>query len=256
MSSPYIISTWDSGQPGAKWDAGLQWDVNVGPALGNVVPYLALVTSEHRDKPKFIETLSFVLQPIVDTLAQMRTFTAKFDIDVAVGVQLDIVGQWVGQSRELQTALTGVYFAFDALGVGFDEGAWKGPFDPTTGLFILPDPSYRLLLKAKVLNNKWNGTIPQAYEIWDALFEGTGFGLLIQDFGNMHMLYALTGPVPDAVTLALFTGGYLNNRPAGVQVDAYMMPSVDDTPYFGFDVENDSIAGFDVGAWGILNRPG
>ena len=256
MSSPYIISTWDSGQPGAKWDAGLQWDVNVGPALGNVAPYLSLVTSEHRDKPKFIETLSFVLQPIVDTLAQMRTFTAKFDIDVAAGVQLDIVGQWVGQSRELQTALTGAYFAFDTLGVGFDEGAWKGPFDPTTGLFILADESYRLLLKAKVLNNKWNGTIPQAYEIWDALFEGTGFGLLIQDFGNMHMLYALTGPVPDAVTLALFTGGYFNNRPAGVQVDAYVTPSVDDTPYFGFDVENDSIAGFDVGAWGILNRPG
>jgi hypothetical protein len=59
----------------------------------------------------------------------------------------------------------------------------------------------------------------------------------------------LVGPQPDAVTLALFTGGYLNLRPAGVGINNYYLPTVPDIPVFGFDVENSSISGFDVGAW-------
>lgn len=251
----YFIDSWDSGQPGATWDSGLQWDVNVGPSPGNIQPYIDLITSEHRDAPNFIATLSAVLQPFADNIATLRTLYTKFDIDIAVGAQLDVVGEWVGQSRFLSVPLTGVYFSFDNALVGFDLGTWHGPFDPDNELIALPDEAYRTLLKAKVLNNRWDGTIPQAYEIWDVLFAGTDFGLLIQDFGNMHMLFAMTGAAPDAVTLALFTGGYLNNRPSGVKVDGYMVPSVPDTPYFGFDVENSSIAGFDTGAWGTLVRP-
>lgn len=249
------ISKWDSGQPGAKWDIGLQWDVNVGPNLGSVAPYLALITSEHNKKPKFMEMCRLVFQPIADDIAQLGSMIAKFDVDYAVGAQEDSVGAWAGVSRELAVPLTGVYFSLDAAGVGFDEGTWKGPFDPITYLVLLPDAAYRQLIKARILNNWWDGTIPQAYEIWDALFAGTGFQLLIQDYGNMHMLYAILGPAPDAITLALFLGGYLNNRPAGVTVDGYMAPSVADTPYFGFDVENDAIAGFDSGAWGTLYQP-
>jgi hypothetical protein len=69
----------------------------------------------------------------------------------------------------------------------------------------------------------------------------------------MHMAYALLGPTPDAVTLALFTQGYLSLKPSGVQIDAFMTPSVPSTPYFGFDAQNSSVSGFDVGAWGNLN---
>lgn len=254
MAAPFIDS-WDSGQPGATWDSGLQWDVTIGPAVGDVVPYLDLITSEHRDKANFIETLSFLLQPLADNIETLRTLYARFDIDLAVGAQLDIVGEWVGASRQLRSPLTGVYFSLDVAGVGFDEGTWRGPFDPNSYLIDLPDEAYRLLLKAKILNNRWDGTIPQAYDIWDVLFTGTDYGLLIQDYGDMHMLYALTGPTPDALTLALFLGGYLNNRPSGVKVDGYMTPSVSGAPYFGFDVSNDSIAGFDEGAWGILTKP-
>lgn len=253
--SDIVISTWDSGQPGANWDSGLQWDVNVGPSDGDVQPYLDLVTSEHRDKPLFMAMIAAVCQPIVDTLAVISTLPQVFDLDLAAGTQLDVVGEWIGISRVLSVPLTGVYFSFDTAGVGFDEGTWKGPFDPDTALFSLPDDSYRLLLRATALNNSWDGTIPAAYAIWDVLFEGTGFELLIQDYGNMHMLFALLGPAPDAVTLALFTGGYLNDRPSGVRIDGYMTGSVPDTPYFGFDVQNDSIAGFDTGAWGTLTPP-
>lgn len=249
-----FIDRWDSGEPGATWDSGLQWDVNVGPNLGDIAPYLALITSEHRDKPKFIAMLTATLQPVADIQALIASMPGLFDLDVAVGDQLDKVGQWIGVSRTLNAPLVGVYFALGPSGPGFGIGTWKGPFDPDTFLINLPDEAYRLLLRAKLLNDKWNGTIPAAYAIWDALFAGTGFGILIQDYGNMHMLFALTGPTPDAVTLALFLGGYLNVRPAGVKVDAYVTPTVPDTPYFGFGVENAAISGFGVGAWGNSNH--
>lgn len=248
-----FIGNWDD--PNANWDSGLQWDVNTGAAPGDVAPYLDLITSEHRDKIKFMTTLANVLQPVADNIFVLRGMYAKFDLDLAAGAQLDDVGLWVGVSRTLQVPLVGVYFSFDTAGVGFDEGTWRGPFDPATQFFTLSDAQYRLLLRARVLNNSWDGTVDQAYAIWDALFTGTDFGLLIQDYGNMHMLFAMTGSAPDAVTLALFTGGYLNNRPSGVQIDGYMIPSVSDTPYFGFDVQNASIAGFDTGAWGTLTPP-
>jgi hypothetical protein len=67
----------------------------------------------------------------------------------------------------------------------------------------------------------------------------------------MTMDIALIGPAPDAVTLALFTGGYLSLVPAGVGITNYYLPSIPGDPVFGMDAENSSISGFDVGAWAI-----
>ena len=244
-----FIDRWDQG---GTFDSGLQWDTNVGPNLGDVTPYLNLVTSEHRSKPKFIAMLGGVLQPFADVQGLLSGMAALFDLDTAVGSRLDVVGQWIGQSRQLNVPLTGVYFSFDTAGVGFDQGTWYGPFNPISGVISLPDDAYRALLRAKIAANSWDGTINGAYAAWNILFAGTGFGILIQDEGDMHMLFALTGPLPDAVTLALLTGGYLSLKPAGVHVDSYLTPSVANTPYFGFDAENANVAGFDTGAWGLV----
>lgn len=246
---PPIIDTFDAG---GTFDSGLQWDVNVGPNLGNIAVYLALVTSEHSDKLNFIDTLSVLLQPLADIDAVVGLMPAKYDLDLAVGSQLDAIGERVGVTRNLTVPLTGVYFSWGTAGVGWGEGFWKGPFDPASGLVSLSDESYRTLLRARIANNQWDGTIPGAYAIWDELFVGTGFGILIQDLEDMHMIIALTGPVPDAVTLALVQNGEINLRPAGVGAE-YFTPSVPDTPYFGWGVENSSIAGWGVGAWPIVS---
>ena len=247
------ISMWDTGQTGSNWDSGLQWDINIGPGAGDTTPWLNLITSEYNEQPNFMTMIQNVLQPFADNIAVMASLPTAFDVDEAVGSQLDVVGEWVGVTRNISTPLTGVYFSFDTAGLGFDQGTWFNEFNPTTGLIVLGDDAYRTLIRARIANNSWNGTIPGAYTVWNDLFSGQGIGILIQDLQNMHMIMALTGPVPDAVTLALFTGGYLGLVPAGVMVDAYYTPSVPDTPYFGFDVENSSIAGFDVGAWGKAN---
>ena len=211
--------------------------------------YLGLVTSEHSDKPRFVEMITTSAKGFVsDQEVSSRTSTL-YDLDSAIGRQLDVVGEWVGRSRDLKIPLQGVYFSLDTEGVGFDEGTWKGRFDPDSGLVSLPDDSYRTLLKATIAANYWNGTIPQAYEIWEVLFEEDGYEILIQDYGDMTMLIALVGPTPDAVTLALFKGGYLSLNPAGVQIIYYVVPSVPDTPIFGFDADGEYVKGFDQGCW-------
>jgi len=249
-----FVDIWDSGLYGADWDSGLDWDTNIGPASGNITPYLNLVTSEHRNQPNFIATLSTLVQPLADLQVVMRSFPGLYDIDVAEGSQLDSVGEWVGISRNLNVPITGVYFSLDSATLGLDQGVLQGPFDPTTGLTQLPDSTYRQLLYAERANNSWDGTIPAAYEIWDTLFSGTGFGILIQDQSNMHMTLAMTGAAPDPLTLQLYLSGDLNVRPAGVMIDNYMTQDVALDPYFGLDANSSTVAGLDVGAFGFLNN--
>lgn len=211
--------------------------------------YTSLITSEHADKPKFMAMVSLLAQWGADRRNMLASIPGLFDIDSAVGQQLDFIGEWVGVKRTLSVPLSGVYFSFDTSGVGFDQGTWLGPYDPTTGLVSLPDDQYRILLYATIAANNWDGTVPGAYTAWNMIFQPLGYSVLISDNQDMTMSIVLVGPTPDAVTLALFTGGYLNLRPAGVGITNYYLPSVPDSPVFGFDVENTSIAGFDVGGW-------
>lgn len=217
--------------------------------------YVSLITSEHDQRPKFVAMVRAVAASYVEDYNLMKSYTSLFDIDEAIGQQLDVVGQWVGVSRFVSVKLDSVYFSFDVAGLGLDEGKWYSPYNPLYTTVRLDDEPYRTLLRAKIANNQWDGTIPGAYAVWETLFADTGIGLLIQDLSNMHMVVAFTGPVPDEITLSLVAGGYLDLRPAGVQIDAYLTPTVTDTAYFGFDVENASIAGFDHGAWGKVSFP-
>lgn len=214
--------------------------------------YPGLVTSEHQ-QPNFLAVISALTQGSTDNQNLLAQLSQFFDLDLAAGTQLDQVGLWVGVSRYLTIPLTGVYFAFDTDGVGFDAGTWWSPGNPLTQLDILPDDAYRVLLRARIAANNWDGTVPSAYIIWNTLFAGSDTSVLIQDNQNMTMEFALLGPLPDAVTLALLENGYLDLKPVGVAINDYWTPSLPDTPYFGFDVENSSIAGFDTGAWGILS---
>jgi len=218
--------------------------------MADIKNYLNLITSEHADKPKFNAMMQLLVQPLVDLQNLMATFPLLYDIDVAVGQQLDQVGKWIGVSRVLKIPLSGVYFSFDIVGVGFDQGTWYGPFDPLTSLVSLGDEPYRNLLRAKILANQWDGTISGAYAAYNQLFSESGTTILIFDGCDMSIALAILGTVPDPVTLSLFTTQVLPLKPAGVQITGYYVPSIPGDPYFGFDVQNSAVSGFDHGAWG------
>lgn len=212
--------------------------------------YIALITSEHADKPNFVGLVTALVQPAADMVNLETGIPASFDIDSAIGAQLDVVGVWVGISRSVQIPLTGVYFAFDTAGVGWDQGLWQGPYDPTSGLFQLDDTSYRTVLRAKIGSNQWDGALSSLQAILDQIFVGTGAQVAAKDNQDMTMTVIIAGVLPNAVLLSLLTGGYLVPKPMGVDVN-YVTTSVSGTPVFGFDLQNQFIAGWDTGSWGI-----
>lgn len=215
--------------------------------MADISDYLRLITSEHSDKPKFMATVQAVLQPLVDVINAANGLAANFDLDVAIGAQLDIVGLWVGISRHVKTPLAGVYFSFDIDGIGLDQGVWKGPFDPDSGVVSLNDDTYRLLIRAKIGANHWDGTLAGSKAILDLVFRGDT-DVFIEDNQDMTMTVGVAGTRPSALFLALLTGGYIQIKPEGVGVDYYIV-STDDGPLFGFDISNQYIAGFDQGSW-------
>lgn len=183
---------------------------------GDPSAYLNLITSEHAQKPVFIATVTASVQPTADQIALLQSIPLVFDLDAAIGVQLDTIGLWANRSR----------YAPDAL----------------------DDDTYRALLRATVASHSWDGSIPGAYQVWDLLFADQGMFILIVDHQDMTMDLALTGAVPDAQILALLTGGYLNLKPGGVHIAGYFYPTVMG-PLFGFDIDNSFIGGWDHGGW-------
>ncbi|KWN75781.1 DUF2612 domain-containing protein [Burkholderia ubonensis] len=217
--------------------------------MADLNDYTALITSEHRDKPRYMATIAAVVQPLVDQMNLLASMPGMFDLDVAVGDQLDTVGLWVGVSRRIRTPLTGIYFSFDIDGLGFDQGIWKGPFDPDTGLTILDDDTYRLVIRAKIGANHWDGTLASSAVILNSIF-GADTHVFIEDHQDMSMTIGIAGRVPSAVFLALLAGGYIPLKPEGVRVNYTIVTTVDGAPMFGFDMNNQFVAGFDAGAWG------
>ena len=212
--------------------------------------YTGLITSEHRDKPKFSALVTAMGSAFADMRNGFSTISGSFDIDNAVGKQLDIIGLWVGLSRKVSIPLS-VYFSFDTAGLGFNQGSWKGPYDPTQGLTTLDDETYRRMLKAKIGANSWDGSMPALQKILSKVFAGSGTQAFACDNQDMTMDFYLVGASPPAVLASLLKNGYLRLKPAGVHINGYTKASVDGAPLFGFDVQNSYVSGFDSGAWGV-----
>lgn len=208
----------------------------------------SLITSEHNQQPRFMATVAAVLSPIEAVTQLLQQLPTDFDLDTAVGAQLDVLGLWLGRSRHVPTELEGVYFSWGTAGLGWGQGTWLGPNDSPTGLTTLPDDSYRDLLRFRIAQNRWDGTVSQAIEMLNTLFVGTDVMVLFQDNGDMTMAVALLGVDASAVLRALFKNGFLDLKPAGVGLDR-LVPSVPGTPLFGWGTENGSIAGWGQGSW-------
>ncbi|EAQ1053000.1 DUF2612 domain-containing protein, partial [Salmonella enterica subsp. enterica serovar Cerro] len=61
--------------------------------------YTDLITNYHATKSKFVEHIDLVTRPLAETSAAINGLINAFDIDYATGIQLDILGQWIGLSR-------------------------------------------------------------------------------------------------------------------------------------------------------------
>lgn len=178
--------------------------------------YLALITSQYQNSPNFESMNQAEFQKYEDIAQCLISFQQAFDIDYAVGVQLDMLGFNAGVSRTV-------------------------PFQPTGGISpVLDDPTYRILIKATKAWYTWDGLIDSLYSIWQNLFPGGN--LTIIDNQNMTATISLSGAFT-AIIQQLITNGLVVPKPETVEY-SYTFATL---PIFGADGNNAFIAGADLG---------
>ena len=248
--------------------------------------YLALISPEHQSSPKFVATVAIM----ADVMARFQVFLASmpaaFDVDTAIGVQLDAVGVRIGRSRRIPVPLPNPWFSLDDPLRGLDRGIWKGPYDTGTVIDLLDDDTFRRLIYAKILANDWNGTIAGEQAIYDAYFIDPATLVFVSDAtisapppnyfslddplrgldnstwapvgyefsgsgaADMVMNVGVSGKIPSVVDLAILQQGLIGAKPEGVTVNL-LVTSKNNAPVFGLDADNEYIGGLDHGAWGV-----
>ena len=187
--------------------------------MSNITQYTNLITSQHRPKPNFMATVSSMLSHADDTTTCAAGMNDAFDIDQAVGAQLDILGQILGVSRIV-------------------------PFQPTDGSSpVLSDINYYLVLKARIAQNMWDGTTPGIYSLFASLFPGSVY-LILTDNQNMTCNVTVIG-LSSALQQNLISNGYIIPRPEGVQY-LYYYPT---TKIFSYGMDNTIFGGYGDSNW-------
>lgn len=248
-----------------------------------VADYTGLITPWQSTKARFVATVSAGVAPYCDAQAVIASMPGLFDLDVAEGDQLDKTGEWIGQARGVPIALPSIYFSADTPGLGADEGYAAQPISTGYSTSYLPDPFYRKLLYAKILANRWDGTVSGLQTILTTYFDdpatlvfiddksgsagpplffsaddaaagadlgvaypGGGSGAAVNSF-SMQWLVAFAGKIPAPMDLAILTAGILPVKPMGADVQT-LVTTVDGAPLFGADMDNAYVSGADIGA--------
>jgi len=180
--------------------------------------YLNLITSEFRDQPKYIAMLTSIFDQFVSVSNVLDYINKGLDVDSAQGAQLDIIGQYLGQSRKLSYNITGL-----------------------TG--ALNDDDYRFLLKAKIAQLAWDGTNGGIIKLWNELFPGVEFTLV--DNQDMTCDIIISSLSLSSIMIGLIEAGLIIPRPAGVK---YEYSFVSET-LFAYDVDTEYFSGYDIGHW-------
>lgn len=176
--------------------------------------YKSIITSEHRDKPKFSKTLSAFLQKLQDYFIAGELAVTAFEIDSAQGRQLDLIGAKVGANRTVNLNNIEAY--------------------------NLVDVDYRTYIKAKIAKNSWKGGIEELQSLWKSLFGGR---LIIQDNQDMTMDVYLIGNLSETF-INLIKANCIVPKPVSVKINYYYYAN---GKVFSYGLENDLCTGY--GGW-------
>ena len=187
--------------------------------MANADEYLGLLSAYHRPRPRFGATVAAVCgaAAVRDLYAGMPD---AFDLDLAVGAQLDAVGCWIGRAPRRHADLRRLLRAGHR-GLGMDQGVWQALRSGQR-----PDRAGRRHVPAAAAGQNrrqpWDGTLETSAAILNQIFQG-GTHVLIEDNGDMSVDIGVAAP-PSALFLALLTGGYIPIKPEGVRIKYYVLP--------------------------------
>lgn len=178
--------------------------------------YRDLITSEYRLAPHFMAWLEAGLTAMNDAQPTAEELISAFDLDHAKGIQLDILGRILGRARTIN-------------------------FNPESGSAVLDDDTYRMMLRAKIVWNTWDGTITALYDLWGELFPDNQ--LIIADNQDMTMDVLFVGDFTDLES-EIITNGYIIPKPEGVRINFYVI----DVTVFSYGYQNKILQGYGA-AW-------
>lgn len=221
--------------------------------------YSDLLIIQYLGKPKFTEFIQECVRQLIPVNEDtgnllLNDIQNGFNIDDAVGAQLDILGKYVGFGRTYVdiSFIAGNYFGFIEYIQGDIPDDVRGFSDYTdfetkegetldyskviTGAIPLSDFDYRTLLKLKIVTNNKDASTKT---IDDALFLFFELNLFFEKVGPMTIFYFYDVSLSNIVKFAFERD--LLPRPAGVLIGG-TIPAVDGG-YFGLPTYDDTILG-------------
>jgi len=190
--------------------------------------YTNLLIIQYNNKPKARATISlFIREMLGDGI--LFDVQEAYNLDTAVGVQLDVIGIYVGVDRFFTVNDPIDYFAFtdyvevdpdskEKFGLttyaGFEDFQYNGTLNYKSVLAEenrLSDDDYRVVIKLKILQNNSNHSHKS---IDDGMFKFFGNDVRPDSVGDMVMTYFISENVT-AIILASLTKKILP-RPMGV----------------------------------------
>jgi len=185
--------------------------------------------SQYVDSPTLIGLLNSFNDAVDPSIDIANFYTQIWNVATAVGNGLDIWGEIVGVSRNLQINASN-YFGFDESVTTPTLSTGAQPFNQApfylgvaaTSTYALADAQYRRLILVKAAANISDLSVPSINALLRAEF-GTSDGVnpygkaYVIDNENMSFEYHL-GFVPSAVQIAIINNSGVFPRPAGVSV--------------------------------------
>lgn len=180
--------------------------------------YNALIPVAQRESPDFMATVNSITGTLAEAQKRVQSLISGFDLDSAIGRQLDIIGLWVGRNRIINAPIDDYFFTFDSASLGFDAGNWKNRFDADFGYVDLDDANYRSVLRAKIGANNWNGTNETLPDILNSIYPQGDIKIRYCDNQDMTMTVYVSGKSIPNITREIIRQGYLAIKPGGIAV--------------------------------------
>ena len=189
----------------------------------NINEYLGLVTSQHRQKTKFIESIRVAITPIVGCQKLLSKMSELHDLETATGNSLEQLALWTGTPLIIPGAAQLEYFGFidqenamtfgetddPSIGGYFRESGQSGTGGLTpTGDFL------RRLIKARILKNKSTGNINETKPILELALNHSHFKV----FDNKDMTVTFKNLATQFTTMQKILVQMFFPLPAGVEL--------------------------------------
>lgn len=202
-----------------------------------------LIINQLRDSSNYVEMIRLMAEDF-DDISDLYDYIGNITVYNATGKWLDLIGNIVGVSRQINVIIISTWFGFnDQPNVaGFGQAPMYDGSVPLTGSSMLTDGDYRRVILAKVAKNF--GDVSET-GIVTAIQNIVNINdVTIQSMGNASFRIYIGG-VLDENTRNLFSSVDIIPRAAGVKLDGlYYRPR---PQTFGF--ADQGLQGFGVGSF-------